>query len=157
MSDQTVHPLLRIGPFGRAVGVSPERLRNWERRYGLLQPRRSEGGFRLYSPEDAERVRAMLAELERGAAPAEAARIALTARAVSTPPPPRASSDGDGRVVLLREALERYDERGAQGVLDETFGGLGVEAGLRDVVLPCLREIGDRWARAETSVGQEHF
>jgi MerR family transcriptional regulator, light-induced transcriptional regulator len=47
---------LRIGEFARRVGVTPELLRAWERRYGLLQPVRSSGGFRLYTDEDAERV-----------------------------------------------------------------------------------------------------
>ena len=47
---------LRIGEFARRVGVSPELLRAWARRYGLLQPIRSDGGFRLYTSEDAERV-----------------------------------------------------------------------------------------------------
>jgi hypothetical protein len=50
---------LRIGEFARRVGVNPELLRAWERRYGLLQPVRSPGGFRLYTDEDAERVARM--------------------------------------------------------------------------------------------------
>ena len=50
---------LRIGEFARRVGVSPELLRAWEQRYGLLQPIRSEGGFRLYTPRDVERVARM--------------------------------------------------------------------------------------------------
>ena len=37
---------LRIGEFARRVGVSPGLLRAWEHRYGLLQPVRTEGGFR---------------------------------------------------------------------------------------------------------------
>ncbi|HEX5540067.1 MAG TPA: MerR family DNA-binding transcriptional regulator, partial [Micromonospora sp.] len=41
--------LLRIGELSRRVGVSDHVLRAWERRYGLLKPVRSAGGFRLYS------------------------------------------------------------------------------------------------------------
>ncbi len=150
--------LLRIGPFSELVGVKPERLRNWERRYSLLQPRRSSGGFRLYSVGDEERVRVMLGELGRGVAAAEAARIAVRA---TEPAPDEAlrpqASVGNALARRLREALERFDEPGAQRVLDEVFGRLGLEAALRDVVLPCMRDVGDRWAHGETSVGQEHF
>ena len=39
---------VRIGELSRRSGVSTELLRAWERRYGLLRPTRSEGGFRLY-------------------------------------------------------------------------------------------------------------
>ena len=39
---------LRIGELSRRVGVSTELLRAWERRYNLLSPTRTAGGFRLY-------------------------------------------------------------------------------------------------------------
>src|SRR5947209_29595 len=68
---------LRIGEFARRVGVTAEVLRAWERRYGLLQPVRSPGGFRLYTSEDAERVARMRRSLDEGLSAAEAARAAL--------------------------------------------------------------------------------
>lgn len=157
MSDEGDARLLRIGPFSRAVGVSAERLRNWERRYGLPRPQRSEGGFRLYSAADMRVVAAMVKELESGTAPAEAARIALSMpSATGTPSEAAAADDGDA-AEQLRLALESYDERGAQNILDVAFGRLSDEAALRDVVLPCMRRIGERWAASEITVGQEHF
>src|SRR5436853_4909103 len=68
---------LRIGELSRRVGVPAELLRAWERRYGLLQPVRSPGGFRLYTTEDAERVARMRQGLEDGLSAAEAAAAAL--------------------------------------------------------------------------------
>src|ERR1700746_705477 len=50
-------PMLRIGELSRRLGVSDHVLRAWESRYGLLQPVRSAGGFRLYSEAAALRVR----------------------------------------------------------------------------------------------------
>src|SRR3954463_4604944 len=76
---------LRIGELSRRVGVSPELLRAWERRYGLLAPSRTGGGLRLYSLEDEARVRRMAVFLAGGRAPPEAARAALGA-AVAPPP-----------------------------------------------------------------------
>jgi len=55
--------LLRIGELSRRVGVSDHLLRAWESRYGLLQPVRSPGGFRLYSEADESRIRQMQAYL----------------------------------------------------------------------------------------------
>src|SRR6187551_3149368 len=72
---------LRIGAFSRRVGVSPAVLRAWEARYGLFTPRRTSGGFRLYSPEDESRVRRMLAHLAEGVAPRESAALVLGAPA----------------------------------------------------------------------------
>src|SRR6478736_3334773 len=60
----------RIGELSRRSGVSPDLLRAWERRYGLLSPSRSAGGLRLYSEEDLLRVRAMQQQLATGLAAA---------------------------------------------------------------------------------------
>ena len=70
-------PLLRIGELSRRLGVSDHVLRAWESRYGLLQPVRSAGGFRLYSETDARRVRRMQDHLARGLSAAEAAQAVL--------------------------------------------------------------------------------
>ena len=70
-------PLLRIGELSRRLGVSDHVLRAWESRYGLLQPVRSAGGFRLYSVADEWRIRQMQAYLAEGLSAAEAARTVL--------------------------------------------------------------------------------
>jgi DNA-binding transcriptional MerR regulator len=44
--------LIRIGELSRRAGVSVDRLRSWEHRYGLLEPTRTPAGYRLYSPAD---------------------------------------------------------------------------------------------------------
>ena len=154
-------PLLRIGELSRRLGVSDHVLRAWENRYGLLQPVRSPGGFRLYSEADEWRIRRMQAYLADGLSAAEAARAALSGDA-STPPgqpagPPRAASAGDGLSAALRQALDAFDEPAAQAVLDRLLADLSVPAVLRDVVLPYLAELGERWQRGTASVAMEHF
>lgn len=147
--------LLRIGELSRRHGVSPDLLRVWERRYGLLAPQRSPGGFRLYTPEDEVRVRAMRRGLAQGLSASVAARVALR-----EPPPP----DGPGRVEALTtlraelgDALESFRDVDAQAVLDRLLATFSVTTALRDLVLPYLRDLGDRWEAGELSVAQEHF
>jgi MerR family transcriptional regulator, light-induced transcriptional regulator len=147
-------PLVRIGELSRRTGVNADTLRAWERRYGLLTPARSDGGFRLYSRGDEERVRAMRALIDSGVSASEAARLARSG-AAPRPSPAEASSGGADR--RLREALERYDEAEANAVLDDAIAALSLEALANRVVLPVLEEVGERWERGEASVGQEHF
>jgi DNA-binding transcriptional MerR regulator len=147
-------PLLRIGELSRRTGVRADTLRAWERRYGLLAPARSDGGFRLYSGEDEERIRVMRQLLESGVSAAEAARLAASGASPPTPREPALPGAPDRR---LREALERFDEAAATAVLDDAVAALSVDALASRVVLPALREVGERWERGETSVGQEHF
>jgi len=42
----------RIGAVSRLTGVPTDTLRVWERRYTVVEPKRTEGGSRLYSQED---------------------------------------------------------------------------------------------------------
>jgi DNA-binding transcriptional MerR regulator/methylmalonyl-CoA mutase cobalamin-binding subunit len=147
---------LRIGEFSQRVGVSPERLRAWERRYGLLVPDRSSGGFRLYSDADVTRVERMVDHLERGASAAEAARLASAAPTVSTPTPAGPVQLTDA-VARLRRHLDDFDDAGAHAVLDELLATFALETVLRDVLLAYLRDLGQRWLAGEVTVGQEHF
>jgi DNA-binding transcriptional MerR regulator/methylmalonyl-CoA mutase cobalamin-binding subunit len=152
--DQDQGPLLRIGELSRRTGVNADTLRAWERRYGLLSPARTDGGFRMYSGEDEALVRAMRTLIESGVSAAEAARLARS-DARPEPPPPGRSLDGADR--RLREALERFDEAEANAVLDSAIAALSTDALATAVVLPVLEEVGERWERGDASVGQEHF
>jgi len=146
---------VRIGELSRRSGVSPELLRAWEHRYGLLRPLRSEGGFRLYSPQDEQRIAVMRSHLDRGLSAAEAARLTLDEERVAAPPTETPALErGAGE---LRAALGVFDESAAQAALDRLLSGFSVDVVLREVVLPYLRELGDRWERGEASVAQEHF
>jgi DNA-binding transcriptional MerR regulator len=145
--------LLRIGELSRRVGVPVESLRAWERRYGLLTPSRTQGGFRLYGEDDVARVLAMRANLERGLFAAEAARLALAEDVVeplSTPAPVTDATE-------LAASLDRFDEVGAQHALDRLFATLTIDVVLRDVLLPYLHELGERWEDGDASIAQEHF
>ncbi len=141
---------LRIGEFARRVGVSAAVLRAWERRYGLLEPVRSAGGFRLYTAEDAERVGRMQQGLDQGLSAAEAARAA---RASARP------SEGlfENAAERLLAAIRAYDEAAVHEVLDESFAAFGLEAVLRELILPALTQVGREWEQGTLAVSQEHF
>lgn len=142
---------LRIGELSRRSGVSPELLRAWERRYGLLQPTRSAGGLRLYSPDDLARVQAMQRHLADGFAAAEAAALATR------------TSHGDEEVAFpaakdeLAAALATFDDGKAHAVFDALLARLSLDTLLRDVIVPYLRELGQGWERGDVSIAQEHF
>lgn len=147
--------VLRIGELSKRAGVTPELLRAWERRYGLLRPARSAGGLRLYSPADVERVALMQQHLAEGMAAAEAAalavRDAVDEEAARTALRPAAIRDE------LATALDAFDEPRAQAILDRLLALATMETLLAEVVVPYLQELGDRWKRGDASVAQEHF
>jgi len=141
---------LRIGEFARRVGVAPELLRAWERRYGLTRPVRSPGGFRLYTAADAARVERMRRGLDAGLSAAEAARAALDVER----PSEGLTEDAAARLLA---AIRGYDEVAANSVLDESLVAFGLEQVVREVVLPTLKQVGDGWERGDIQISHEHF
>lgn len=59
-------PVYPIRTAARMADVHPRRLRAWERQNGLLSPARTDGGHRLFSEEDVERIRQIKALVDRG-------------------------------------------------------------------------------------------
>jgi len=153
--------VLRIGELSRRVGVSEHVLRAWESRYGLLKPERSAGGYRLYSEGDQSRVRRMQAHLANGLAAAEAARAAIAEEQPGSIAMDVADAAPRADLVdspdALRQALDELDEPAAQGVFDRLLTDFTVKSVLRDVLLPYLHELGERWEHGAISVAQEHF
>lgn len=150
---------MRIGELSERVGVSVDRLRVWERRYALITPRRTRGGQRMYSTIDEARVRLMLRYLARGLSPRQAAEE-VSALRLSVRPGAGGAIEAQEVATAheeMRASLDLYDETGAQRVLERLFLAYAPVTVLRDVLLPYLAEVGDRWADGHLSVAQEHF
>ena len=150
---------MRIGEISQRTGVTPDLLRAWERRYALLNPRRTDGRTRLYSAADETRVRLMQRYIEQGLSPAQAAEMVTAARltvrpgqALAIPPVEVAEAHQE-----MQASLDRFDETSAQRALEKLFGTYSALTVVRDVMMPYLREVGERWAEGHVSVAQEHF
>jgi len=103
-------------------------------------------------------VRAMQQHMHEGLAAREAA--ALVGHATPEPAPVRTGAppfDPAHARGALGDALEAFDEPGAQAILDTLLAVATLGALLSEVLMPYLHDVGDRWQRGELSVAQEHF
>jgi DNA-binding transcriptional MerR regulator len=158
---------LRIGAVSRRTGVAVTTLRAWETRYGLLEPRRTEGGHRLYGEADVDRVLAVLRLTAQGWAVSAAARAVTTGRepdrlrlvatAADAAPAVAMAPSADRARGALATAIAEYDGDGATAVLDEALARLGVPRTLEDVILPVLRDLGEGWREDPGLIAAEHF
>lgn len=155
MVEEDTPGYLRIGEVSRRTGVSPELLRAWEQRYGLLRPGRSPGGFRLYGGSDLARVATMQHLLADGLSAAEAARLAQAPDQTRPDPPIGLSHREAGE--RLSAAMAAFDAGRAHAVLDAHLAAYSVSTTLRELLLPYLHDLGERWQNGSATVGQEHF
>jgi MerR family transcriptional regulator, light-induced transcriptional regulator len=156
----------RIHAVAQATGVSEHSLRVWERRYGSFASSRSEGGYRLYSDDDVERIRLIKSLLDSGHAIGEIAALKLSelsSLAGSPAPRPQPNGGGEDTTVLAARARERFlaamerlDTDAATAVLAATVVAFDPFVVVNEVVGPLLREVGDRWSAGTFTIAQEH-
>jgi len=138
------------------TGLTPELVRAWERRYHVVEPKRSPGGQRLYSDDDIEHLRRLhravlagrsigqVAVLERQAL-AELVReddVAPTATATLPDESTRVVTDARTRAL---DALRHLDGPRLAATLRQAALALPVPVFLDALVAPLLWEIGERW------------
>lgn len=144
--------LFPIRTVSSLTGVNSVTLRAWERRYGLLQPVRTAKGHRLYSQADIDRVNRVVELLDKGVG------ISQMKAHLESRQPPGASSGpwGDYQQRMLN-AVVRFDDQGLEGAYNDALSLYPIEMVTRELILPLLRQLGERWATAEGSVAEEHF
>jgi methanogenic corrinoid protein MtbC1 len=98
--------------------------------------------------------------MAHGLSASEAAVAAIAEEAAARLPELPAEGVANHLVELsatLRSTLDDFDESAAQVVWDRLLSDLALETVLRDVVLPYLHDLGERWRREEITIAQEHF
>ncbi|MGE5602650.1 MAG: MerR family transcriptional regulator [Nitrososphaerales archaeon] len=162
-------PVYTIKTVVQETGIAPATLRAWERRYGVLSPGRSEGGYRLYSERDIVTLRWLKNQVDAGVSISRAVAlleirhrageepeldVERTARSVALAENVRGT---DTIVEELVETLSLFQEPHAEAVLGEAFALYPVDVVAEEIITPTLIEIGERWHRGEVSIVQEHF
>lgn len=134
------------------TGVLETTLRVWERRYHVVTPARSSGGYRLYDDDDVARLRAMAA-LVAGGVPASTAARTLAER---PPTAPAQTLDALDDLDLVA-ASASLDAALLDDVLERALALAPLERLLDAWLLPGLARVGRAWASGELSVAHEHF
>ena len=123
--------LIRIGALSEQTGVSADVLRSWERRYGLLIPQRTAGGFRLYSNGDVVRIRSMTALIAAGISASEAARQVLeTGHGAPTVGAGRVETPLEEVRAALHNAFRSFDELALEAAIDLVLSRLDLDTGV---------------------------
>jgi DNA-binding transcriptional MerR regulator len=143
--DLKQEELFPIREVSRMTGINPVTLRAWERRYGLIQPTRTESGHRLYSQADIDEVRSILGWIERGVAVSKVSKILAKTQAarIQTGAP-------DSDLVLgewgewqeqIRHAASSFDERRLEQLYGQVFSSYPLTVVFQDILMPVWREL----------------
>jgi MerR family transcriptional regulator, light-induced transcriptional regulator len=154
-------PRYRIGAVARLAGVSAHVLRVWERRYGVPTPGRSEGGARLYSDAEVERVRLLKRAVDRGHAIGQIATLATAElERLAGGPTSMAAGRAETAGELLNEfvqAVTSLDAAQAERLLERARVLLSARELVVEVFAPLLTRIGRAWLKGELCTASEHL
>src|SRR5437773_751255 len=118
--------VVRTNAAAAMLGVSPNTLRSWERRFGFPTPRRTQGGHRQFDLTEIEALRQAFAETQN------------ISSAISIA---RERGEGPATPARLRDAFGRFDEDKADRLLEESLATRSVERTVEQVLLPTIEEL----------------
>ncbi|WP_054894650.1 MULTISPECIES: MerR family transcriptional regulator [unclassified Pseudomonas] len=137
MTDTTPPNLLPMRDVVSLTGINPVTLRAWERRHGLIRPQRTEGGHRLYTARDVQRIRDILRWTANGL-PISKVGDRLTGRPEA--PVQQASAFDEWRDAVVR-ASEAFDAQALEGIHGQLFTLFPKTSVLREVLMPVWYEL----------------
>ena len=152
------------------TGVTVPVLRAWERRYGIVEPGRTPGGYRLYDEAAIQRVRTMRRLVEEGWSPSSAATAIRSGQMAVDPAneaPADAAPAGEGRPAEFADpgrfddrfvaAAAAMDGRAVEELLDEMFATTSFERVVDSHLAPALQALGNAWGEGRVTVAGEHL
>jgi len=144
----------------RRTGLSADVLRAWEKRYKAVDPSRSDGGQRLYSDDDVDRLALLqrVTALGRNISQVAALRADQLRRllmedesALELPPAPNEDPAADRVRAEAMDLVDALDGPELEKTLRRAAMRLGVDALVERAIMPLLGELGERCSRDEVT------
>lgn len=164
----SIGPLHSMGVVCRRTGLKSDRVRAWERRYGVVEPVRSGGNHRLYREADVEKLLLLRQATEAGHRIAQIADLSVSdlrhlldrdrgAVSGGRGPSPRAAEEAGARVRSCLGAVQQLDAESLRLQLQQARASLPPSAITEGILVPLIREIGDLWAEGGLKAAHEHL
>ncbi|MGL6550633.1 MerR family transcriptional regulator [Aeromonas hydrophila] len=134
--EEGIYPIREVS---RLTGVNAVTLRAWQRRYGLVQPARTEKGHRLYSEQDIRQIGEILSWLERGVS------IGQVKGLLSEPQAEPVSDHWQQTLEQFSQALLAFNQRKAEAELNDLLASYPFELVRSRVLQPLVERLLGLW------------
>jgi len=162
MPDDDNEALYPIRTVSALTGVNPVTLRAWERRYGLIKPKRTPKGHRLYADADIQRIHRILELLKQGIP------ISQTRQLLANQPRPvhaiseealtgGAQDPWEDYQNRMHGAVARFDEFALDAAYNDALSLYPVDLVTRLLIMPLLRRLRERWETEIAGPAEAHF
>ncbi|HDX8361919.1 TPA: MerR family transcriptional regulator [Aeromonas veronii] len=136
LADEGIYPIREVS---RLTGVNAVTLRAWQRRYGLVQPARTQKGHRLYSEQDIRQIGEILSWLERGVS------IGQVKGLLSEPQAQPVSDHWQQTLEQFSQALLAFNQRKAEAELNDLLASYPFELVRSRILQPLVERLLGLW------------
>jgi DNA-binding transcriptional MerR regulator len=142
-----------IHEVAELTGLTPARLRAWERRYEIVRPRRMPNGYRAYTADQVALLRAYAKLTDVGERigdlahePTEAVLARAEHRELDATP-----------LAALVDAVKAFDRERLEVLVAQQIALRGLGPFAQEIVVPLAQTIGDLWALGTMPIAAEHL
>jgi methanogenic corrinoid protein MtbC1 len=169
IDEYSDEPIYNMKAVEQQTGISAATLRAWERRYALIEPKRTQTGYRLYSERDVALLRWVRTQMNEGLTVSRVVAMlqslrdshesiyvdgngdepSLIANDAAMPP--------GALVAPLYDALINLDADRADEIMEQAFAMYTMPTVYVEIITPTLVRIGEAWHRGNLLISTEHF
>ncbi len=161
-----------IKTAARRTGLTTHVIRAWEKRYGAVNPDRTDTNRRVYSEDDISRLQMLKALTDLGYSISQIAELERSELEALLPPeqhtrPPEIpvkeipayekTLEPGEFVALILDAVDRMDVPGVKSAIARATLMLSRPVFIEEVIVPLMESIGERWSDGRIRVAQEHM
>jgi len=150
-----------IQQVSNITGLSKQVIRKWEERYQIVQPKRLDNGYRIYSHEEVNTLLFVKSLVDKGHSVKQAALLVQQQERLDQldtknewKPKQEDSTLNEYVLQLLQEGTFCH-ETNMNRLLQKAYHAYGLKPFIKNVVIPFLKEVGDRWEKGHWGEYQE--
>ena len=138
-------------------GIKAHTIRIWEKRYGIVSPRRTDTNIRLYSDNDLKKIIKVSLLNNQGIKISRIAQLNPDELSLKVSEISEKQSAPEIHIDRLVVAMVDLDEEAFELIINELIRRFGFEQALLDIIYPFLNKIGVLWLTGHITPVQEHF
>lgn len=152
--SQGLYPIRTVSEL---TGVNSITLRAWENRHGLIEPVRKSSGHRLYTQEHIDLINRVVGLLDRGMRIGQVSAELLSESSSENQTGDVQQDNWKRYINGMIAAIICFDEHALERIYGDALSHYPVRVVTEKLLVPLLKELGERWYSGRGGVAEEHF
>ncbi len=151
MGEYTIRDLEKLS------GIKAHTIRIWEKRYGIINPDRSDTNRRKYTDSDLRKLINISILNRNGFKISKIASMSFPEIEDKVSFISKDVNQADTQIETLMISMFNYDETGFNEQINRSIINLGFENTFNRIIFPFLKRVGVLWVTGTITPAQEHF